>query len=337
MRDFLRLPDDLKRAAYLQVEQSKGLPATSVEKDLWVCLTLRELFSLSGIGDKLTFKGGTSLSKAWGIIERFSEDIDIVVDKELLGIDPSEVPVFPCSKSQQDKWKKRLDKASNEWMKSDLIPALHAAFDGLGCQIDYVDKSPGSVQIKYPSVFVRDGGGYVGDKVKIEPGARPENYPRDERLITAYVFEEIPTLSSEGGFNVRAISPLRTFWEKVCLLHEDRLRPVDKPRKAERLSRHYYDVWCMDKKGEAGKAIADAELLRQIVLERRVSYSVPWADYDSLTYGNFRILPNDADLVFWRSDYETMRKEMFFGDSPDFGQLMEQLRELEGRLNGAGR
>jgi hypothetical protein len=93
----------------------------------------------------------------------------------------------------------------------------------------------------------------------------------------------------------------------------------------------------MDKKGEAGKAIADAELLRQIVLERRVSYSVPWADYDSLTYGNFRILPNDADLVFWRSDYETMRKEMFFGDSPDFGQLMEQLRELEGRLNGAGR
>ncbi|MEY4798669.1 MAG: hypothetical protein RI978_970 [Verrucomicrobiota bacterium] len=337
MRDFLGLPDDVKRAAYLKVEEAKDLRATSVEKDLWVCLTLRELFSLPGIGEKLTFKGGTSLSKAWGIIERFSEDIDIVVDKELLGINPSEVPVFPCSKSQQDKWKKRLDKASNEWMKADLIPALQAAFGRLGCEIVYVDKSPGSIQIKYPSVFVQDAGGYVGDKVKIEPGARPENYPRDERLITAYVLEEIPSLSSERGFKVRAISPLRTFWEKVCLLHEDRLRPADKPRKAERLSRHYYDVWCMDRKGEADKAIADAELLRQIVSDRRVSYPVPWADYDSLTYGKFRILPNDGDLVFWRTDYEKMRLEMFFGDSPTFDQLMAEVRNLQDRLNGAGR
>jgi hypothetical protein len=222
-------------------------------------------------------------------------------------------------------------------MKTDLIPAIRASFDGLGCEIVYVDKPPGSIQIKYPSVFVQDGGGYVGDKVKIEPGARPENYPRDERLITAYVLDEIPSLSSERGFKVRAISPLRTFWEKVCLLHEDRLRPADKPRKAERLSRHYYDVWCMDGKGYADKAITDADLLRQIVLDRRVSYPVPWADYDSLTYGKFRILPNDADLVFWRADYEKMRSEMFFGESPTFDQLMTDIGKLQDRLNGAGR
>ena len=96
MRDFLGLPDDVKRAAYLRAEQSRNLAAASVEKDFWVCLTLRELFSLPGIGKNLTFKGGTSLSKAWDIIERFSEDIDIVVDKELLGLSPAEAPAAAC-------------------------------------------------------------------------------------------------------------------------------------------------------------------------------------------------------------------------------------------------
>lgn len=336
MRDFLRLPDDVKRAAYLQVEQSKGLAAASVEKDLWVCLTLRELFSLPGIGEKLTFKGGTSLSKAWDIIERFSEDIDIVVDKDLLGISRDESPATAQNNSQRDRRLRRLEEASAKWISEGLIPALLAKMDGLGCKITLLPEVAGCVSVEYPSVFAKGAERYVSPVVKIELGARPENYPNVERTIVAYVLADNPKLSTEREFGVRVISSKRTFWEKVCLLHEERLRPAGRNRRP-RLSRHYYDIWCLSQKGVAAEAIADSGLFSMIVDDRKVSYNVSWVQYDQMTPGALRIMPTDADLAAWRSDYEKMREEMFFGDSPEFDQLMEQLRELEGRLNGAGR
>lgn len=336
MRDFLGLPADVKRAAYLKVEQSKGLPASSVEKDFWVCLALRELFALPGIGEKLTFKGGTSLSKAWDIIERFSEDIDIVVDKELLGIGPADAPSSAKNNSQRDTKLKHLEAASEHWITKSLMPALLVKMDGLGCEISLSRETSGCILIKYPSVFVQDAERYVSPNVKIELGARPENYPNVERPIVAYVLEDNPRLSKEREFSVRVISSKRTFWEKVCLLHEERLRPAGKTRRPQ-LSRHYYDIWCMDQKGVAVEAVADLDLLRLVVADRRVSYPVSWVQYEQMAPGLFQIMPVESDAAAWCSDYEKMRENMFFGDSPTFDQLMEQVRELEGRLNRAGR
>lgn len=336
MRDFLGLPDDVKRAAYLRAEQSRNLAAASVEKDFWVCLTLRELFSLPGIGKNLTFKGGTSLSKAWDIIERFSEDIDIVVDKELLGISPAEAPAAAANNSQRDRRLKRLEEASAKWISEGLMPTLLAKMDGLGCKISLSTGPQVCVLVEYPSVFAKGAERYVSPIVKIELGARPENYPNVGRPIVAYVLADNPQLSDDREFGVRVIEPRRTFWEKVCLLHEERLRPAGKPRRP-RLSRHYYDIWCLDRRGVAAEALADAELFRAIVADRRVSYNVSWVEYDDMALGSLEFMPTDSDLPAWRSDYEKMREEMFFGDSPTFAQLLDQIRELEGRLNSAGR
>lgn len=333
MRDFLRLPDDVKRAAYLKVEQSRGLAAGSVEKDLWVCLTLRELFSLPGIGEKLTFKGGTSLSKAWDIIERFSEDIDIVVDKDLLGISRDESPATAQNNSQRDRRLKRLKEAYEKWVPEALMPALVAKMDDLGCKVRLGKEC---VEVEYPTVFSGDAERYVSPWVRIELGARPENSPNCVRRIVSYVLAEIPELSSEREFEVRVISFKRTFWEKICLLHEERLRPADKKRYS-RLSRHYYDIWCMSRKGAADEAIADTELFRTIVEDRRLSYNVSWVRYDDMAIGSLVFMPADGDLPAWRSDYDRMREVMFFGESPPFDQLMVELRALQDRLNGAGR
>lgn len=333
MRDFLRLPEDFRRAAYLQAEQARGLAAASVEKDLWVCLLLRELFALPDIGGKLTFKGGTSLSKAWGIIERFSEDIDIVVDKDVLGVGPDDSPAAARSNSQRERRIKRLDALAARWISGCLLPALISKMEGLGCRIGMSPDDPECIHVEYPSVFAAGGERYVSPVVKVELGARPENCPHVERSLSAYVLADNPQLGARAGFGVRVIAASRTFWEKVCLLHEERLCPEGKPRRP-RLARHFYDLWCLDRKGVADQALADPGLFRRVVDDRRASYNVSWVRYERMTAAALRILPAEGAYPAWRADYAKMRAEMFFGESPDFDQLMEQIRRLEMRVRG---
>jgi len=181
MATFLQIPAERRRLAFQQVDAAMGLQAVSVEKDLWVCWTLRELFKLLGVGEHLPFKGGTSLSKAWKLIERFSENIDLIVDKEALGFGGDAAPDAAPSKKQRKARLEKLRKTCREWVQGKLQPAfatlLQEALGEAGWQLE-VDPDIADGQcllFHYPSVFPPGAAGYVRPVVKIELGARSDD------------------------------------------------------------------------------------------------------------------------------------------------------------------
>ena len=200
MDTFLQLPVARRLLAFQQVDEAMGLQAVSVEKDFWVCWTLRELFLMPGIGQHLTFKGGTSLSKAWKLIERFSEDIDIIVDKEVLGFGGEAAPDRAASNKQRKARLESLMDACCEWVQGKLQPALasrmQSALGNTGWQLEVDPDMPDGqcLLFHYPSVFPAGAVGYVRPVVKIELGARSDDWPHEEKPILPYVIEYFPAL-----------------------------------------------------------------------------------------------------------------------------------------------
>ena len=200
-----------------------GLQAVSVEKDFWVCWTLRELFTIPGVGEHLTFKGGTSLSKACKLIQRFSEDIDIIVDREVLGFGDDEAPEKAPSNKQRKMRLEKLMDACREWVQGTLQPALaaqlRATLGETGWQLEVDPDMPDGqcLLFHYPSLFQSGSAGYVRPVVKIELGARSDDWPHEERSIEPYVIEHFPVLDSGAACTVRVLAAERTFWEKACL------------------------------------------------------------------------------------------------------------------------
>jgi predicted nucleotidyltransferase component of viral defense system len=277
MNAFLSLSVEERHSAYTQVEDAMKLQSFSVEKDLWVCWTLRELFTLPGIGEHLTFKGGTSLSKAWKLIQRFSEDIDLIVDKEVLGFGGDAAPDKAPSNKQRKARLESLMKSCREWVQGTLQPALAARLtdvlgpDGWKLEVDPDMPDGQCLLFHYPSVFPPNAAGYVPPQVKIELGARSDDWPHEEKSIQPYVLEHFPAFDPDGAFPVRVLAVERTFWEKACLLHEETFRPADKPRKL-RMARHYYDFWCLLRAGVGERALANTALFQRVAEHREIFF-----------------------------------------------------------------
>ena len=241
MDSFLHSPPERQKKACIELQDEMHLHAQSVEKDLWVCWTLRELFSLPGIGEHLTFKGGSSLSKAWKLIRRFSEDIDLIVDKEALGFGGDAAPDKAASNKQRKARLEALMAASRQWVQGMLQPALTiriaaALGNDANCKLEVDPDMPDGqcLLLHYPSAFENEAG-YIKPVVKIELGARSDDWPNSECPIQPYLAERFPQLMPQGPFPVRVLAAERTFWEKACLLHEETFRPHDKPRKHWRI------------------------------------------------------------------------------------------------------
>lgn len=340
MKTFLELPSERRRLAFQQVDSQMGLQAFSVEKDFWVCWTLRQLFSLPGIGDHLTFKGGTSLSKAWNLISRFSEDIDIIVDKSAIGFNEAFAPDKAPSNKQRKARLEELMESSRRWVQGTLQPSLHARItatlgsDGWTLDVDPDMKDGQCLLFRYPSVFPVDFAGYVPPQVKIELGARSDDWPHEEKSILPYVIELFPELDTDAASLVRVLSAERTFWEKACLLHEETFRPADKPRK-HRMARHYYDIWCLLRAGIGERALADRALFDRVAEHREIFYRYTWVDYSTHKPGTFRLSPNPDHMANWRSDYEAMLGPMFYGDAPTFDEMMDVIAEFENAFNAS--
>lgn len=338
MDALLRLSPTDRRLACLQAEDRMRLQAASVEKDFWVCWILRELFSFDGIGSALTFKGGTSLSKAWQLIQRFSEDIDIVVDKAVLGFGGDASPEHAPSAKQRDRRMKDLRVAAREWVQTTLLPTLdHRIRASLGdggwrLEVDPDDADGQSLLFHYPCVFSDREAGYVKPIVKIELGARSDIQPNVQRTIVPYLAEIVPRHRDECTFPVHVLAAERTFWEKAMLLHEETSRPPEK-RRAIRLARHYYDVWCMIEAGVAERAAADRALFDRAAQHRELYFRQTWVDYTSLRPGSLRLLPPKDQLKSWQKDYDAMRGVMFFGEVPDFAEILRVVGEFETRFN----
>lgn len=331
MNAFLRLPADRRRLLCEEGQQRLGLTPASIEKDFWVCWTLRALFGLPQWGEHLTFKGGTSLSKGWRLISRFSEDIDVVIEREHLGFGGDVL---------SGKERKRLVKECSRRIEAELGPSLESRFrEVLPVGMDWrltpadaeEDPDRQTLLFHYPSVL-SGSAAYVRPVVKIEMGARSETDPVETPFIRPYLAEAFPDLLADSTFAVKTVAATRTFLEKAMLLHEETFRPADRPRRA-RLSRHYYDLWCLIRKGIAAQAIADPELFDRVARHRQIFFKVSWVNYDTLGKGTLRLLPPPEHLSGWRRDYEAMREEMFFDEPPSFDEVLAVIKEFEEEFN----
>ena len=213
MNTFLRLPNERKKTAYKQTSAQMNVPESYVEKDLWVCWVLQELFANPALAPHLTFRGGTSLSKAFGIIERFSEDIDISVSREWLGITAETDPANATTPSQRDKRQKDLRALAREKMKSFICPLLQESLQALGLNpetwsLTFSDeendlesaRDPYCIFLNYPCLTGSPMTDYIRSRVKIEFSARAEGCPDEEASVTSFVAEQFPRgLSKASG------------------------------------------------------------------------------------------------------------------------------------------
>ena len=264
-----------KLVAYNQISKSSNLPNYAVEKDWWVVQTLTILFELE-IGKHLVFKGGTSLSKAWSLIERFSEDIDLAVDRSFFGYDGV----------LNKKKRTELRKTGNQYIRETLFPELQIAFTNKGLtdvrmELDDIktnDQDPVIIHIYYPNVI--ESPGYIKPRVQIEIGCRSLREPYENRSILSLVDTTYPTaIFTQHPVSVPSVIPERTLLEKIFLLHEEFQRPKEKER-VNRMSRHLYDVYQLSKTEHINNALANKELYETIVKHRFNFTKVGGVDYN---------------------------------------------------------
>jgi predicted nucleotidyltransferase component of viral defense system len=336
---FLSFSKERRRVVCEQAQDTLGLPPATIEKDFWVCWTLKKLFDLPEWGSQFTFKGGTSLSKGWALIERFSEDIDIVINRDALGFGGDKAPDRAPSKKQTRKRLDALKVASQSCVNGTLMALLGEAISkempaGLSWQLDPDPDDPDgqTLLLAYPTAF-NDQMDYLRQVVKIELGARSDTEPTLDIDIHPYLGDAFPNLFTRTNFSVRAVSPERTFWEKAMLLHEETFRPPEKKRQA-RMARHYYDLYRLVDAGIGQKASGDLELFGRIAAHRQVYFRYTWVDYDTLCPGRLRLVPPDDQLAYWKSDYTAMKDEMFFGEVPAFDDLIQTARKFQDMFNG---
>jgi hypothetical protein len=339
MKSFINLLKARRELIFTQTEAKTGLPAISVEKDFWVCWILDKLFQLPTCGCELTFKGGTSLSKGWQIIDRFSEDIDIVINKGILGYGGENAPELAPTPSQRQKRLKRLKKASRQYITDTLEPELRAAIKSeidldhpWQLEEDLEDPDRQTLLFTYPTAFP-DADSYVKRIVKIEMGARSDTEPIQDIVVTPYISDAFPGLLSQDKIPVRAVAPKRTFWEKAMLLQEETFRPEEKKLRKAYLARHYYDLYQMIQAGIGREAVEDIELFNRVASHRKVYFNITWVDYDTLRPGDLRILPQDDQLSDWRNDYTSMQSEMFFGSVPKFDEMLSVIGTFQNEFN----
>lgn len=338
MDNFIREPTEFRRRVFEEVFDQRHLSATSVEKDFWVCWTLRELFSPSDFAPHLSFKGGTSLSKVWGLIERFSEDLDLTLDRAFLGFGGENSPERAPSGNQKKARIEQLRASCQAYVHEQLAPQLAARLqarlpDGTTWTLEPDPKDPDSQTLlfHYPSCWPREATRYIQPWVKMEFGARSDPWPVVNMQVNSLVAETFPNLLQEAACQVTALKPERTFWEKAMLLHEETYRPPDKRRK-ERLARHYYDIWCLIQRGVAANAAADMDLFSQVVTHRTALFRQNWVDYATVAKGTLKLLPSTEQRDWWRQDYESMT-EMFYGDQPSFDDVLTVVGQFEREFN----
>lgn len=335
MDKFLLLKDADKNAYFEVVSNELGITPQLVEKDLWVCWILKMLFSLPKSGNHLTLKGGTSLSKCYNVIKRFSEDVDVSIERTFLTSQESNEPDRKQSSKENQRRLDRLKQACQEKIGDVIIPELKdkigSAFSAKGkweIKLDSDDPDKQTVLFTYPSVIDNGKSGYVQPVVKIELGARSNHWPVEVISVKPYVSDAAGKVTIKGT-QVRVLGAERTFWEKATILHA--ISHGSKLR--ARMSRHYYDVGEMVGSSIYSKVIQNIDLLIKVAEHKALFFKDSKARYDLAKPGSLRLMPQDEHLVQLNDDYRQMQ-EMFFEDPPPFESVLEKLKTAEEEING---
>ena len=328
MNDFFQLSIEDKRRVLQQASARLGLPPQAIEKDLWVTAILQVLFTLP-CAHGLVFKGGTSISKVWNAINRFSEDIDLAIDRSLFDLDGE------LTKKQV----KKLRKVSSMFVREELCGQLCEAIastplyglceieaqpDGVG---DSTYPEPRIIYVKYASQF-SDKIDYILPVVKIEAGARSLLEPTLNVAIKSLVDVALPSITTSlVDVEVRTAVAEKTFLEKCFLLHELFSRGV--AVSANRRSRHLYDLHMMMRKGIDKRAVSDDELWNTIHHHRSTLTSISGVDYTPDIRSRIVLTPPAECVEDWKSDYQAMQGSMIYNNPPSFEELLQSMAELE--------
>jgi hypothetical protein len=310
-----------------------------VEKDFWVSWTLAALFENPELGSHLVFKGGTSLSKVFGVIARFSEDIDLSVSPEFLGITEASLEEN-VSKRKKGERMDQLEAACIEGVRERFLPDLEritrealgnpaGRADWMEFQVDPATHSP-VILFHYPTA-ASTGFEYLPRYVKLEFGALTDQRPVGIHRVSPWLADDVPKLFADFRCNLVALELERTFWEKATILHSEHHRDRSKPIR-DRFSRHYSDMAALAQHESADRSIARDDLRERVVDWKSRFFASAWSRYDLATPGTFRLAPAEFRIPELEKDYAAMR-DMFVGTPPKFEAVIKTLSELESKIN----
>lgn len=334
MAEFFRLSTAERLDALNAVADISGLPPHLLEKDIWVVWSLHQLFT-GPYAEHLVFKGGTSLSKAYGVIRRFSEDVDLTYDIRAIAGDlvgDADVPL-PASKSQERKWSKEIRARLSDWVATEIVPWIKQALDLNGL--------PATVRAEVDKVFIDyvplvTGTGYVSPAVMLEFGARSTGEPSESRVIRCDAAEFLDAVTFPTA-TPEVMRPERTFWEKATAIHVFCAQGAF--RGGDRFARHWHDLTRLDAAGFAEAAIGDKELAQAVADHKSVFFSEKKLggvviDYHAAVAGGLQLVPDDDALARLAADYQQMVDDgLFIDDAEPFAALLDRCRAIQAKAN----
>ena len=329
---FETLPTATRQLYLDQAALRLNLSPVVLEKDFWVCWVLQLLFD-SDFGDAVVFKGGTSLSKVFGVIDRFSEDVDLSLSPGFLKLhEPGD------SRNQANKWMKEAEAACTAAVRDHLAPQLEAAASQklddrerpwFEFRVDELTRSP-VLLFHYPGALPT-GYAYLHRSVKLEFGSLTDQQPAGRHGVRPWIADALPEAFTDWTCEVVALETERTFWEKATILHAEYHRPADK-KTPDRFSRHYADTAALAAHPAGQAAMIRTDLLDDVVRWKRRFFGSSWASYDTARPGSLQLAPPAARQADLRRDYQAMR-DMYLKSPPSFDEVMAVLARLQDTIN----
>lgn len=323
MKTIAKLTERERRELFSETASAMNITAAAAEKDFWICWVLLHLFEDKQLSHCLRFKGGTSLSKCYNAIERFSEDIDLILDWTQL---TEENPEAARSKTKQERLNQAINAQSKSYIAGTLLPRLIELM-GDTCELFIDTDDPHTINIAYPQAFVST---YLRPQVRLEIGPLAAMLPMEWCEVESYAAKYFPAVFKQTHISVPTILVARTFWEKLTILHAEAHRPSDKTLPS-RYARHYYDVYKLLKTGLSQQALEQVNLLKEVVTFKQRFYPSGWANYQCATLAGLLLQPSEVHIDALKADYEQMQ-EMLFGEKPSFEDIIKALIDLEYQL-----
>ena len=330
MKKVARLTNDERQELFQATAIKMSMRPEVIEKDFWVCFMLDHLFNDCEYNDAFVFKGGTSLSKAYHVIERFSEDIDLILDWRKIIKDESD-PWEERSKTKQNNYNKQINKEAAQFYRESLVPKLNKELSeklGIGEWMEVDSNDEMVVNFIYPQIFETE---YIVPHVRLEIGPLAEWMPSHITEITPFAATEYGRLFEHKSTKILTIDVERTFWEKITILYKIANFPEGKTLPL-RYARHLYDVYCLGNSEVKKSAFDRKELLERDVVFKQKFYYARNAHYETATLKEVRLSPADDILPALRVDYSSM-SNMFYGKAPAFDEILSYLKILEKEIH----
>lgn len=337
MKQFHVLSSDEKKIYLEEASAKSGIQPVVIEKDYWVVWILRIMFGIEELSTSLTFKGGTSLSKVYGLVQRFSEDVDLSIEKSFLGVGQENAPENAVSRKKRTQALKDLAQACRDYIQTKLIHDLKERIsnnlEGItdwDLKMDDRDPDHQTISFVYPTIMASQNS-YLEKAVKIELGARSEHWPVSQHMIQSYLKSALQDVIDEPETKVTVLNAERTFWEKATILHQYAHLPESKMIKL-RHSRHYYDFYQLLNSFVKELAVKNPTLLERVAEHKEIYFHSSWANYLSAKKGTLKLFPPKRILDDLKDDYRLMEM-MFFDKPPSWEKIMSTIEEFESEFN----